>query len=224
MKSNVGCWRQQLAVLGIATSWITGCAMAGFEANGLAACPPVVEYSRELRARGKLSLDERGQQRGTPREAPPADSRNCSAASKGTLNFLDVAAHWITLASKGATMTPTESKTNLLSLFFAPELRAWFGRSSLAVVFWGYGVAMSMALATLHATVLDAGQMAPQQVLIVASAAYTAWILVAIWRCPPNASQFWGTLARWLTVAWALNTAFVLLFLQIELMLRYAVK
>ena len=34
----------------IATSWLTGCATAGFEANGLAACPPIVEYSRELQA------------------------------------------------------------------------------------------------------------------------------------------------------------------------------
>ena len=46
MKLNVGCWRLRLAVLGIATSWLTGCATAGFEANGLAACPPIVEYSR----------------------------------------------------------------------------------------------------------------------------------------------------------------------------------
>jgi len=29
---------------------LTGCATAGFEANGLAACPPIVEYSRELQA------------------------------------------------------------------------------------------------------------------------------------------------------------------------------
>ena len=29
---------------------MTGCATAGFEANGLAACPPIVEYSRELQA------------------------------------------------------------------------------------------------------------------------------------------------------------------------------
>lgn len=47
MKFNAGCWRLRLTVLGIATSWLTGCATVGFEANGLAACPPVVEYSRE---------------------------------------------------------------------------------------------------------------------------------------------------------------------------------
>ncbi len=56
MKSNAGCWRRRLAVLVIATSWLTGCATAGFEANGLAACPPVVEYSRELQARAAEEL------------------------------------------------------------------------------------------------------------------------------------------------------------------------
>lgn len=120
-------------------------------------------------------------------------------------------------------MTPTESdKRLILSLFFAPELRTWRGKTSLPVVFWGYGVATSLALATLHATALYAGQMVFQQVLIFISVAYTIWILVAIWRCAPNTVPFWGILARWLTVAWGLNTAFVLFFLQIELMLRYA--
>ena len=50
MKSNAGCWRQRLAVLVIGASWLTGCATAGFEATGSAACPPVVEYSREFQA------------------------------------------------------------------------------------------------------------------------------------------------------------------------------
>ena len=53
---NAGCWRRRLAVLVIATSWLTGCATAGFEANGLAACPPVVEYSREFQARAAEEL------------------------------------------------------------------------------------------------------------------------------------------------------------------------
>lgn len=120
-------------------------------------------------------------------------------------------------------MMPAETKNqSILSSFFAPELRAWRGQVSLPVVFWGYGVATSLAVAILHATALDLGQMALQQALIIISAAYTIWILVAIWRCALNAAPFWGSLARWLTVAWGLNTAFVLFFLQIELMLRYA--
>ncbi len=56
MKSKAGCWRRRLAVLAIATSWLTGCATDGFEANGVAACPPVVEYSREFQARAAEEL------------------------------------------------------------------------------------------------------------------------------------------------------------------------
>ena len=56
MKSNAGCWRRRFAVLVIVASWLTGCATAGFEANGLAACPPVVEYSRELQVRAAEEL------------------------------------------------------------------------------------------------------------------------------------------------------------------------
>ena len=56
MKSNVGCWRQRLAVLVIGASWLTGCATEGFEATGLAACPPVVEYSREFQVKAAEEL------------------------------------------------------------------------------------------------------------------------------------------------------------------------
>jgi hypothetical protein len=57
MKSNDGCWRRRLAVLVIAASWLTGCATAGFEAGGVAACPPVVEYSREFQTRAAEELE-----------------------------------------------------------------------------------------------------------------------------------------------------------------------
>ena len=56
MKFSEGCWRRRLAVLVIATSLLTGCATAGFEAGGVAACPPVVEYSREFQARAAEEL------------------------------------------------------------------------------------------------------------------------------------------------------------------------
>ena len=56
MQSNAECWRRPLAALVIATSCLTGCATAGFEANGVAACPPVVEYSREFQARAAEEL------------------------------------------------------------------------------------------------------------------------------------------------------------------------
>jgi hypothetical protein len=97
---------------------------------------------------------------------------------------------------------------------------AWRGKLDLATVFWGYGVLASSALVVLHATTLLLRQVAFQQVLIVVSGLYTMWILVAIWRCAAGAHPYWGTLARWLTIAWALNTGFVLAFLQIELIVR----
>ena len=56
MKSNDGCWRRRLAVLAIAASWLTGCATAGFEANGAAACPPAVDYGREFQAQAAEEL------------------------------------------------------------------------------------------------------------------------------------------------------------------------
>jgi len=56
MKSNDGCWRRRLAVLAIAANWLTGCATAGFEAIGLGACPPVMEYRRELQAQAAEEL------------------------------------------------------------------------------------------------------------------------------------------------------------------------
>ena len=56
MKSNVECWRRRLVVLVIGVSWLTGCATAGFEASGVAACPPIVEYSREVQARAAQEL------------------------------------------------------------------------------------------------------------------------------------------------------------------------
>ena len=56
MKSNAGCWRLRLAVLVIATSWLTGCATESSESGALTACPPVAEYSRELQARAAEEL------------------------------------------------------------------------------------------------------------------------------------------------------------------------
>jgi uncharacterized protein YceK len=56
MKYNDGCWRRPLAVLVIATSWLSGCATVASDVGSLAACPPVVEYSREFQARAAEEL------------------------------------------------------------------------------------------------------------------------------------------------------------------------
>lgn len=102
-----------------------------------------------------------------------------------------------------------------------PELRAWRGEMSLAAAFWIYGVFVSAELVMLHAIALYLDQIWVQQVVILVFALYTPWILVAIWRCADNAAPFWATMVRWLNVAWALNTAFILLFLQFDLLWRY---
>ena len=51
MTSNVRCWRPRLAVLGLATNLVTGCATVDSEPRIVTVCPPVVEYSREFQAR-----------------------------------------------------------------------------------------------------------------------------------------------------------------------------
>ena len=127
------------------------------------------------------------------------------------------------LISNGREMTRSGSCVwRFLARFFDPEIRAWRGEMPLAVVFWGHGVLASCVLAVLHARTLDRGQLLFQQALIFLSVLYTWWILFVIWRCAENAAPFWGTMARWLTVAWGLNTALVLVFLQFDLLVRYA--
>ena len=49
--------------------------------------------------------------------------------------------------------------------------------------FWGYGVLVSVVLAVFYLLAMDEKRVVMQQMLLVALAAYTDWILVAIWRC-----------------------------------------
>lgn len=56
MMSNAGCWKPRLAVLAIATSFLSGCATAGFETRGLGTCTPVVGYSNEFQERAAEEL------------------------------------------------------------------------------------------------------------------------------------------------------------------------
>lgn len=106
--------------------------------------------------------------------------------------------------------------------FFAAEIRAWRGEQPLWKVFWGYGVAISVVIAALFADAVYVDRIAMRQVLLLFFAAYTAWILVSVWRCANNTQeQFWGLLARFLTVAWVGNTILVLTFLQLDLLMKY---
>ncbi|WEX08589.1 hypothetical protein [Chelativorans sp. AA-79] len=105
--------------------------------------------------------------------------------------------------------------------FFEPELRAWHGAEPLGKVFWGYGVSASAIFVFLHVLAIHEGRLVAQQLLLFGFAGYTIWILVSVWRCATNAHPFWGLLARWLTVAWAGNTALLIFFLQLDLVTRY---
>ena len=56
MISNAGCWKRRLAVLVIATTWLSGCATVGSDGSVPRACPPVVQYSREFQVRAAEEL------------------------------------------------------------------------------------------------------------------------------------------------------------------------
>lgn len=108
----------------------------------------------------------------------------------------------------------------LLRLLFEPEIEAFAGRAPLGRVFWLYGVATSLGLALLYRLAMEAGRMGLQQGLLLLLAAYTVWVLVAVWRCAANAAPFWRTLARSLTVTWAANAILLGSFLELELLAR----
>lgn len=102
-------------------------------------------------------------------------------------------------------------------VLFEPEFRAWRGQLPLARVFWVHGVLTSMVMAALVVLAAEAGRRTLEQALLLLLAGYTAWIVVAVWRCAEGADPRLRTLARSLTVAWAINTAMVTVFLQFDL-------
>lgn len=108
-------------------------------------------------------------------------------------------------------------RSSLFARFFDTEIRAWRGEEPLWKVFWFHGVLVSSVLAVLYGTTLYAERADLQQVFLVNIAAYTAWVLIAAWRCADNTQQsYWGVLARHLIVVWAANTAMLLPFLEID--------
>ena len=105
---------------------------------------------------------------------------------------------------------------------FAPELRAWRGQQPLWKVFWLYGVATSVVLIAVYVFAFLFEHVALRQILVLCFAPYTAWTLVSVWRCANNArEQFWGMLARFLTVAWAFNTIIIVVFVEMNLITHY---
>ena len=113
-------------------------------------------------------------------------------------------------------------RRNFLDRLVAPEVRAFRGEAPLARVFWLHGVAASLWLIALSVAVMTRGSWQLRQAVVLLDLGYTLWILIAIWRCSANARPPWGALARWLTIAWGLNTLLVLFFVEIELVLTRA--
>jgi len=114
------------------------------------------------------------------------------------------------------------SVADFAAAFFAAELRAWRGQQPLWKVFWVYGVAASAALIALYVIAFYLKRVELRQILLPCFAIYTAWILVAVWRCANNTrEQFWSIVARFLTVAWACNTILILVFLQLNLIVTF---
>ena len=100
-------------------------------------------------------------------------------------------------------------------------LDAWRGKASLLVVFWGYGVLLSSALIAAFVAALYSGDTLAQEGLILLFVAYTAWVLISVWRCAETARAPWGMIAQLLTVAWAGNTILVAGFLQLRIVEAY---
>jgi hypothetical protein len=96
-------------------------------------------------------------------------------------------------------------------------LRYWRGEGPLWRLYWIWGVLVSCVLALVVGVPAAYGWIGPATTfaLLALGAVYTIWILVSVWRCAFNiegvplgiAAEAWGMLARWLTVAWAINAA-----------------
>lgn len=93
------------------------------------------------------------------------------------------------------------------------------GRGALWKVFWLYGVIPSnLLLAIILVMLRNAASTAALDTLLAVLAIYTVWIVTAVWQCADNVSNAgYGILARWLTVAWAINTLLFVLFLGLDL-------
>jgi len=117
---------------------------------------------------------------------------------------------------------PARRPNTDIAAFLAPELRAWRGEASLTAVFWLHGVGVSAVLLGLLGISIHRADFVWEQALLVGFGLYTAFVLVAIWRCARNMDSLWSALARVMTAFWAANTGLVLLFLQLGLLIRYA--
>jgi hypothetical protein len=102
--------------------------------------------------------------------------------------------------------------------------RYWRGEGSLPRAFWLYGVAFSTAAIGLVAWAGMTGRAGKEvlAVAILALFAYTLWILVSVWRCAMRRGDddIYAVMARWLTVAWAVNAVLVGGFVLLRLLAK----
>jgi hypothetical protein len=95
----------------------------------------------------------------------------------------------------------------LASTAIAPQLRAWRGQAPLAEVFWVHGVLHSLTLALILLATIQAGLQWATAALLLLLVAYTAFAVVAIWRCAERqkAGGDWSLIAQALSIAWMVN-------------------
>jgi hypothetical protein len=100
-------------------------------------------------------------------------------------------------------------------------IRYWKGEGSLFRVFWFYGVLFSTVAIGVAAWAGATGWLGAEGLIaaIVFLLAYTVWILVSVWRCAVRRGDddYYAVMARWLTVAWAINAALVGGFILLQL-------
>jgi hypothetical protein len=95
----------------------------------------------------------------------------------------------------------------------------WRGHGPLWKVYWLYGVIGSNLLALILLFLINRGALGSVwfKLALLLLAAYTVWIVVAVWRCAFNVENpLYGHMAKALTVAWALNAFLVLGFLGLQ--------
>lgn len=99
----------------------------------------------------------------------------------------------------------------MIAKFFSSEAR---GNTPLWLVFWFYGVLVSHACFGAILFFYRALETSTVAVLLAGFILYTAWIMRSVWVNAFNvANETYGHLARYLTVAWALNAVLVSGFL-----------
>ena len=95
--------------------------------------------------------------------------------------------------------------------FLSPDA---VGDKSLWSVFWIYGVLVSQVCFGAILYFYNTLETPAVGMLLAGFVLYTAWIMRSVWVNASNVkTEIYGQLARYLTVAWALNAVLVSLFL-----------